>query len=82
MAKSYKLTESNVPERRTQSIYAYIVADFIAQDSASMQVTIEGMKPATLRAGLRRALKGKEAEDVRLAQRGEETYLVRTSGSE
>jgi hypothetical protein len=39
-----------------------------------MEIAIEGMKPATLRAGLRRALKGKE--DVKLAQRGEETYLV------
>jgi hypothetical protein len=42
-----------------------------------MQVTIDGMKPATLRAGLRRALKGND--DVKLAQRGEETYLVRES---
>jgi hypothetical protein len=42
-----------------------------------MQVTIEGMKPATLRAGLRRALKGKENEGVELAQREEKTYLVR-----
>ena len=77
MAKDYKLTESEVPERRTQSLYAEIVADFIAQGTESMQVTIEGMKPATLRAGLRRALKGKEAEGVKLAQRGEETYLQR-----
>ncbi len=61
MAKSYKLTESEIPERRTQSVYADVVADFIAQGTESMQVTIEGMKPATLRAGLRRALKGKEA---------------------
>ena len=43
----------------------------------SMQITIEGMKPATLRAGLRRALKGKEAEGVKLGQRGEEKYLMR-----
>jgi len=42
-----------------------------------MQITIEGMKPATLRAGLRRALKGKENEGAKLAQRGNETYLVR-----
>jgi hypothetical protein len=75
MAKSYKLTESDVPERRTQSLYADIVADFIAQGTESMQVNVEGMKPATLRAGLRRALKGNE--DVKLAQRGEETCLVR-----
>jgi hypothetical protein len=78
LAKSYKLTESDVPERRTQSLYADIVADFIAQGAESMQVAIEGMKPATLRAGLRRALKGKDSEGVKLAQRGEETYLVRT----
>ena len=77
MAKTYKLTESQVPERRAQSLYLDIVADFVAQDTEYMQVTIEGMKPATLRAGLRRALKGKEADGVKLAQRGEETYLVR-----
>lgn len=75
MAKTYKLTESQIPERRTQSLYADIVADFIAQGAESMQVTIEGMKPATLRAGLRRALKG--SEGVKMAQRGEETYLIR-----
>jgi hypothetical protein len=40
-----------------------------------MKVTPEGLKVATLRAGLRRALKGNE--EVKLAQRGEETYLVR-----
>lgn len=53
------------------------VADFLAQGKESMQITIEGMKPATLRAGLRRALKGKENEGAKLAQRGNETYLVR-----
>ena len=77
MAKTYKLTEGNVPERHTSSVYADIVADFIAQGTESMQITMEGMKPATLRAGLRRALKGKEAEGVKLTQRGEETYLAR-----
>ena len=79
MAKPYKLTEGNVPERHTTSVYVDIVADFIAQGTDSMKVTIEDMKPATLRAGLRRALKGKEAEGVKLAQRGEMTYLVRQS---
>ena len=76
MAKTYKLTESDVPERRTQSLYAGIVTEFLAQGTDSMKVTIEGMKPATLRAGLRRALKGGKGEGVKLAQRGEETYLV------
>jgi hypothetical protein len=80
MAKSYKLTESQIPERRTQSLYADVVADFIAQGAESVEVTIEGMKPATLRAGLRRALK--EVEGARLAQRGEETYLIRRNAAE
>jgi hypothetical protein len=75
LAKTYKLTEGDVPERRTTSVYADVIADFVAQGTASMQITIEGMKAATLRAGLRRALKGKE--DVKMAQSGEETYLVR-----
>jgi hypothetical protein len=77
MVKTYKLTESQIPERRSQSVYADIVTDFIAQGAESVEVTIEGMKPATLRGGLRRALKGREGEGVRMAQRGEKTYLVR-----
>jgi hypothetical protein len=64
-----------VPECRTQSLYADVIADFIAQGTESMQVSIEEMKPATLRAGLRRALK--RNEDVKMAKRGEETYLIR-----
>lgn len=75
MAKTYELIEGDVPERRATSQYADIVADFLAQGTESMKVTIEGMKPATLRAGLRRALRRNEG--VKMAQRGEETYLVR-----
>ena len=67
--------EPSSPNADGKSLYADIVADFVAQGAESMQVTIEGMKPATLRAGLRRALKGNE--DVKMAQRGEETFLVR-----
>lgn len=77
MAKRYELTASEVPERRSQSLYDDIVADFIAEGAESMLVNVEGMKPATLRAGLRRALK--DNRGVKLAQRGEETYLVRGS---
>jgi hypothetical protein len=75
LSQGCKLTPNQIPERRTQSLYADIVTDFLTQGTPSMQITIEGMKPATLRAGLRRALKGNE--DMKLAQRGEETYLAR-----
>ncbi|MBN1320393.1 MAG: hypothetical protein JXA87_06060 [Thermoleophilia bacterium] len=76
MAKTYKFTPAELPPlHRGRGVYDEIIADFIAQGAESMQVSIEGMKPATLRAGLRRALKGNE--DVKMAQRGEETFLVR-----
>ena len=76
MAKPYKLSESEIPASRATSQYADIVADFMAQGEKSMRVEIEDVKPGTLRAGLRRALKGRETEGVKLAQRGEETYLA------
>jgi hypothetical protein len=41
---------------------------------SSQARTPEGLKVATLRAGLRRALKGNE--ELKLAQRGEETFLM------
>jgi len=56
--------------------------DFAAKGTESMQVSMEGMKPSTLRAGLRRALKDREGEGVKLAQRGEDTYLVRAVARE
>lgn len=76
MTTNYKFTPAELPPaRRGSSVYTDIINDFIAQGAESMQVTIEGMKPATLRSGLRRALKGNE--DVKMAQRGEETYLMK-----
>lgn len=75
VGKSYKLNESQIPERRSQSVYSDIIADFVAQGVDTVRVDIEGMKSATLRAGLRRALRSRE--DMKLAQGGEETFLVR-----
>ena len=60
---------------RCQGSRSSLIVDFIAQGAESMQVSIDGMKPATLRDGLRRALKGNE--EVKMAQRGEMTHLIR-----
>src|SRR5680860_373261 len=38
-----------------------------------------GKKPMTLQQGLRKALKTQGIDDVRMVQRGEETYLVKAS---
>jgi hypothetical protein len=77
MAKPYNLSEREIPSRQANILYADVVADFVAQGAESMQVTIEGVKPATLRPGLRAALKNREGQDVKLVQRGEATYLVK-----
>jgi len=45
-----------------------------------MQITIESVKPEALRTGPRPAPKGRETEGVKLAQRGEKTYLVQRPG--
>ena len=61
---------------RPQSLYADIITDFITLGAESTQVTIEGMKPATLRAGLRRAQRNRRRED---GAEESGTYLVRKS---
>ena len=56
---------------RPVSLYPDIVSEFIAEGAESMQVTMEGRKPATLQFGQPRALKGKEGEGTKLTQRAE-----------
>lgn len=78
MAKTYKFTPADVPAaRRGTSQYSQIIADFIAQEAESMLVELEGVKPTTLRSGLRSAIKTEGADQVRLVQRGEETFLAK-----
>lgn len=81
MGKAYKLTQAELsPLHRGKGVYEEIVSDFLAQGTETMRVSVEGMKPATPRAGLRRALKGNE--DVKMAQRQEATYLIRASAKD
>jgi hypothetical protein len=72
-------TERTAQEPRKQSVYEEIIARFMAQGARSAQVSVEGMNTATLRAGLRRELKG--INGVRLVQRGAETYLIRLTAT-
>jgi hypothetical protein len=44
-----------------------------------MEISLEGAKPETLRAGLRTAIKSTAEHDVKLVQRADETYLVTQS---
>lgn len=78
MVSAYKFTPAEVPPRsKGTGVYAEIVADFMAQGAESMRVELDGVKPTTLRSGLRSAIKSEGADQVRLVQRGDETFLVR-----
>ncbi len=74
---SYRLVSSHVPPSTRSSFYLSIVRDFREMDEESVLVADTGKKPMTLWQGLRKAVEAEGAEDVRVAQRGEETYLVR-----
>ena len=81
MVKPYKFTPADVPPRsKGTGVYAEIVANFMAREAESMCVELDGVKPATLRSGLRSAIKTEGASQVRLVQRGEETFLVTKAG--
>ncbi len=75
---TYRLVPSELPQRRRSSRYAEIIREFRAGDAESVLIAETGRKPLTLWQGLRKALQVEGIEDVRVVQRGEETYLVRT----
>ena len=68
------------PGRRAHGAYADVLAEFRAGEEDSVLIEVGDKKPQTLRAGLRTAIKQEGRENVRLVQRGAETYLVRTPG--
>ena len=76
---TFTMSLATIRPSRSTSVYVEIVNDFIAHKAESMQVAVEGVKPATLRAGLRTAIKRMVADEVRIVQRGEETFLVKAS---
>src|SRR5680860_81718 len=76
---SYRLTSSEVPKTRRSGFYAAIIREFQEMEEESVLVSDTGKKPMTLQQGLRKALKTQGIDDVRMVQRGEETYLVKAS---
>jgi len=76
---SYRFVSSEVPETRRSGLYTAIIRDFQEMEEESVLASDTGKKPMTLQQGLRKALKTEGIDDVRMVQRGEETYLVKSS---
>jgi len=76
---SYRLTSSEVPETRRSGLYTAIIREFQEMGEESVLVSDTGKKPMTLQQGLRKALETEGIDDVRMVQRGGETYLVKSS---
>lgn len=76
-AKPYKLVPAEVPPRRGRrgSLYADIIADFLASGEAAVLVEAPGRKPQALALGLRKAAEA--AGGARVVARGEQVYLER-----
>lgn len=76
-AKSYKLIPAEVPPRRGRrgSVYADMIAEFVASGETSVLVEAPGRKPPALALGLRKAAAA--AGGVRVTSRGDQVYLER-----
>ncbi|MCZ7664321.1 MAG: hypothetical protein M5U22_15945 [Thermoleophilia bacterium] len=76
-SKGYSLVPKSVPSRQRTSFYKQIVADFLASGEESVLVEGTDRKPVTLVQGLRKVLEAEDSSEVRVIQRGQETYLTR-----
>ena len=80
MSESFTLVPREVPGRRRYGRYADILREFRPSGEGSVLVEVEGKQAATIGQGPRKVVKDQAAKDVRVVQRGEETYLARTPG--
>lgn len=76
-SKGYTLVPKPVPSRQRTSFYKQIIADFVATGERSALVEGTDRKPVTLVQGLRKVLEAEGNTDIRVVQRGQETYLTR-----
>lgn len=78
MAKSsYTLVPRAVPSRQRTSYYKQIIEEFTGMKENSVLVAETGRKPVTLVQGLRKVVDSEGASDIKVVQRGDETFLVR-----
>jgi len=73
----FTLVSKAIPSRRRTGFYELIVSDFMEGKDKSVLVDGTERKPATLVQGLRKVLKAEGNTNVKVVQRGDETYLVK-----
>jgi len=80
MAKSrgFELVPRRVPLRQRSSFYKQILTEFMSTSEASVQIAGTDRKPATLVQGLRKVLQSEGTKGVKVVQRAQDVYLVRS----
>ncbi|MCE5254468.1 MAG: hypothetical protein LLG45_09750 [Actinomycetia bacterium] len=77
-SKEFELVPRRVPVRQRSSLYKQIVTEFLAIGEPSVQIAGTDRRPATLVQGLRKAVQSEGTDGVRVVQRGQDVYLLRT----
>ncbi len=77
-SKGYELIPRRVPMRQRSSFYKQILTDFLASGETSVEIAGTGRKPATLVQGLRKVIESEGLENVKVVQRTQDVYLLKT----
>lgn len=79
IAKPYKLVPAEVPSLagRGATVYADVVADFLASDLESAMIDMPGRKSQALTLGLRKAAAASGA-DIKVVTRASQVFLTRS----
>ncbi|MCX8032459.1 MAG: hypothetical protein N3B14_03555 [Thermoleophilia bacterium] len=75
--KAFELIPRPVPPQTRSSLYKQIVEEFINGGHESVLVQTD-RKASTLVQGLRKVLKAETRSGIKVVQRGQEVYLVRS----
>jgi len=76
--KGYELVPKRVPVRQRSSFYKEIITEFLASKETSVEIAGTDRKPATLVQGLRKVLQSEGAKNVKVVQRSQDVYLVKS----
>ncbi len=76
--RGFELVPRHVPLRQRSSFYKEIIAEFLSGSEKSVLVAGTDRKPATLVQGLRKILQSEGTKGVKVLQRSQEVYLVKS----
>jgi len=75
--KAFELIPRPVPPQTRSSLYKQIVEEFVKSEHQSVLVQTD-RRASTLVQGLRKVLKAEASSGIKVVQRGQEVYLVKS----